>query len=429
MISASSKQGGWVLSRLGSFAPQAERLVSINAVLNSLPVYAMSAFKLPPSVIEEIDKRRRAFLCTGEDVCSRARCLVAWDVVCSPKELGGIGVKNLKVQNEALLLKRLFSLFSSESSWANWIWKEFDGQSLLKSLPLGQHWTSLQKFLPELQKLMTVKIGNGSRTSLWHDCWLGILQLANLFPALYSHTTDCHATVKDVLSRGLMIMFVPRLSEAANAELHSLQAMVADLTLTNDNDVWQNNRSTSLTTKEIYDARFPVQMPSPNWKIIWNCRAPLKVKLFAWLLVRNRLSTRMNLSKKKIVQSASCAICSSGDETANHLFLTCPFAINFWSKVRIQPAIQDVQLFHRLSNSPLLPSKHLHVFYILCFWALWNHRHDVVFRGQQPSLAACLHRAISEATLWAETLAVQDRHVIDVWKHLFSSALQTLNLL
>ena len=189
-------------------------------------------------------------------------------MVCSPKELGGIGVKNLKVQNEALLLKRLFSLFSSESSWANWIWKEFDGQSLLKSLPLGQHWTSLQKFLPELQKLMTVKIGNGSRTSFWHDCWLGILQLANLFPALYSHTTDCHATVKDVLSRGLMTMFVPRLSEAANVELHSLQAMVADLTLTNDNDVRQNNRSTSLTTKEIYDARFPVQMPSPNWKII-----------------------------------------------------------------------------------------------------------------------------------------------------------------
>lgn len=268
MISASSKQGGWVLSRLGSFAPQAERLVSINAVLNSLPVYAMSAFKLPPSVIEEIDKRRRAFLCTGEDVCSRARCLVAWDVVCSPKELGGIGVKNLKVQNEALLLKRLFSLFSSESSWANWIWKEFDGQSLLKSLPLGQHWTSLQKFLPELQKLTTVKIGNGSRTSFWHDRWLGILRLANLFPALYSHTTDCHATVKDVLSRDLMTMFVPRLSEAANAELHSLQAMVTDLTLTNDNDVRQNNRSTSLTTKEIYDARFPVQMPSPNWKII-----------------------------------------------------------------------------------------------------------------------------------------------------------------
>jgi hypothetical protein len=119
----------------------------------------MSAFKLPPKVIEAIDKRRRAFFWTGDDTCSGAKCLVAWDEVCTAKEKGGLGIKSLKTQNEALLLKRLFNLFSGNSSWTNWIWKEFDGRSLLKSLPLGQHWSVFQKLLPELFKITTVQLG------------------------------------------------------------------------------------------------------------------------------------------------------------------------------------------------------------------------------------------------------------------------------
>lgn len=153
----------------------------------------------------------------------------------------------------------------------------------------------------------------------------------------------------------------------------------------------------------------------------------MKVKLFAWLLVRNRLSTMKNLLKKKIVQSASCVICNSGDETANHLCFTCPFVVSFWTNIGVQPSIQDLQFFYRLSHTQLLPAKHCHVFYLLCFWVLWNHRHDVVFRGQQPSVAACLQRGISEAGFWGQTLAVQNRSVIDDWKQIFSSCLQTLN--
>jgi hypothetical protein len=55
----------------------------------------------------------------------------------------------------------LLALDSAESSWADWIWREFDGQSLMKTLPLGQHWNSMQKLLPALQNLTRVKVGDG----------------------------------------------------------------------------------------------------------------------------------------------------------------------------------------------------------------------------------------------------------------------------
>lgn len=72
-----------------------ERIVLINAVLDSLPVYAMSALLLPKGTIEAFDKKRRAFLWSGDDSCSGSSCLVAWDKVCTAREVGGLGIKNM----------------------------------------------------------------------------------------------------------------------------------------------------------------------------------------------------------------------------------------------------------------------------------------------------------------------------------------------
>uniref|UniRef100_A0A0D9V753 Uncharacterized protein n=1 Tax=Leersia perrieri TaxID=77586 RepID=A0A0D9V753_9ORYZ len=54
----------------------------------------MGALYLPAVVVEAIDKRRRTFLWT----------------VYSPKGKGGLGVKSIQLQNEALLQKFLIKL-------------------------------------------------------------------------------------------------------------------------------------------------------------------------------------------------------------------------------------------------------------------------------------------------------------------------------
>ena len=69
----------------------------LNAVLDALPTYAMSAMEVPPSVLRAIDALRRSFLWTATDKASRAQCLVAWDRVVRPKEEGGLGVRALPV--------------------------------------------------------------------------------------------------------------------------------------------------------------------------------------------------------------------------------------------------------------------------------------------------------------------------------------------
>jgi hypothetical protein len=41
--------------------------------------------------------------------------LVAWPVVTTPKDKGGLGVLNLRLQNDALLLKHLTSFITGET--------------------------------------------------------------------------------------------------------------------------------------------------------------------------------------------------------------------------------------------------------------------------------------------------------------------------
>ena len=56
-----------------------------------------------------------------EDSSSMAG-LAAWDTVCRPKDRGGLGVKNLALQNTALLLKQLHKFFSKLISLgSNWL--------------------------------------------------------------------------------------------------------------------------------------------------------------------------------------------------------------------------------------------------------------------------------------------------------------------
>ncbi|KAE8789905.1 hypothetical protein D1007_35870 [Hordeum vulgare] len=126
----------------------AGRLVLINAVLDSIPTYAMAATRLPPLVFAALDKLRRAFLWNVADWASGAQCLVAWEHVCRSEAEGGLGVRALEVQNECLLLKLLHRFHSRVPlRWASWVWGQLGRRSLLthgRSPLEGEHWHALE---------------------------------------------------------------------------------------------------------------------------------------------------------------------------------------------------------------------------------------------------------------------------------------------
>ncbi|MCI30393.1 70 kDa peptidyl-prolyl isomerase, partial [Trifolium medium] len=70
--------------------------------------------------------------------------------------------------------------------------------------------------------------------------------------------------------------------------------------------------------------------------LIWHKQVPLKVSIFAWRLLRDRLPTKANLVTRGIISMEAhfCVAGCGGIESAQHLFFTCGTFGSLWSSVR-----------------------------------------------------------------------------------------------
>ena len=84
----------------------------LNSAITPITTYAICTVKLPRGVIDNIDRARKQCLWRGNEVLKKGGNLVAWQVVQQPKNKGGLGVLNLHLQNDALLLKQLDKFYN-----------------------------------------------------------------------------------------------------------------------------------------------------------------------------------------------------------------------------------------------------------------------------------------------------------------------------
>uniref|UniRef100_J3LXP2 Reverse transcriptase zinc-binding domain-containing protein n=1 Tax=Oryza brachyantha TaxID=4533 RepID=J3LXP2_ORYBR len=414
---------GWELSLLS----YSERITLINAVLNAVPIYSMCAYILPASIIHAIDKKRRAFLWTGEDKCSGAKCLVAWEQVCKPKQEGGLGIRCLRTQNKALILKKLCDLTNDTSPWASWIWQEYENDTINNRKSLGHHWRQIQSLVHNLQLLTKVSVGNGKRTSFREDKWIGDQPLSEKFPALFSHVTQTTTTLHTMHTEGLQANLLHRLTRQAVVEQQSAQHILGELQLQGTDDVRITEERKITSSKYFYNKLLTHQENCKNFAFTWQNKAPLKGQFFTWLATKDRLPTKYNLHYKNIVPTPNCDLCNHQQETATHILLTCPFAVAFWRAIQINPGITSTTNLYRIRPYAPLPAQHYQVFFILCFWLLWNHRHEIVFTNEQPSLHRILRAAISNCTLWIQRLNQSDIAALEpAWRGIFNSAITRL---
>ena len=91
--------------------------------------------------------------------------MIAWDKVCRPKEKGGVGVLNLKVQNEALLLKFLDKFYNrADTPWVQLVWNTYYTTKISHAADAcgSFWWKDVCKLSPIYRGITTYKIGSGS---------------------------------------------------------------------------------------------------------------------------------------------------------------------------------------------------------------------------------------------------------------------------
>nr|KYP40962.1 Putative ribonuclease H protein At1g65750 family [Cajanus cajan] len=80
------------------------RVTLINLVLNAMAIHFLSFFKAPNSMIKEIVAIQRDFLWKSVKDGSKIPW-VRWETVCKSKVEGGLGIKDVRLFNRALLRK------------------------------------------------------------------------------------------------------------------------------------------------------------------------------------------------------------------------------------------------------------------------------------------------------------------------------------
>ena len=246
-----------------------------------------------------------------------------------------------------------------------------------------------------------VAVGDGSTTAFWLDSWLGQQPLCDRFPALYSHTTRPHAQLLAVLDSGLTLSLTPRLSSCATSELASL---ITDLQLVRlDPNVADSRRCKHsqkvLTNKSFYANNYRLLQTDDLADMVWKNAAPLKCRIFNWLVRRQRLPTNDRRFRHQLGVSPNCAFCSIVEDT-DHLLVCCPRAREVWD------------LFYPSTNG-LVASSVQELWAARCgdfvkttictaiSWNIWKRRNAKVFNNVYEPLDAVKSRCMEDIRLWA----------------------------
>jgi len=178
------------------------RVTLIKSTLSNLPTYFLSLFPIPSSVANRIEKLQQDFLWGG--IGEEFKFHLA--KVCSPISSGGLGIRNLRIFNMALLGKWLWRYaFEREAWWKSVVDAKFgstrDGWCSLD--PPGSHgvglWKNIRKGWRLFCSYTRLILGNGSRVRFLVDVWCGEVPLKEAFPVLYDIACDKDAHVADHL--------------------------------------------------------------------------------------------------------------------------------------------------------------------------------------------------------------------------------------
>ncbi|GJR12488.1 RNA-directed DNA polymerase, eukaryota [Tanacetum coccineum] len=398
------------------------RLTLLKAVLGSTPIYPMSLYKVPKTVLHEMESLRRNFF-NGVQGVDRKISWVKWTKVLASKKYGGLGVSSFYALNRALLFRWVWRFLSHDNSlWFRFISAMHGSSFQIRSSFYCSNWLSIIREVSAL-KLQGIdflshckrRVGSGMQTRFWEDLWLGEVPFNELFPRLYAleNNKECSVAVK--MQGEIDSSFRRHVRGGVETQqLENIQDLVRSKVLSNVDDrwAWDLNGDGDFCVKDARDLVDEVLLPKENVATRWIKTIPIKVNVFAWKLHLDRLPTRSNLLKRGIqVQSSLCPICNVLQEDTSHLFFSCDVALAIsrlicrWWNVSWSP-VDSYSGWLEWFNSIRLGSKLKGilegVFYV-SWWCLWNFRNQLLFASKKPRKETLFDDVVSHSFIWSNS--------------------------
>ncbi|KAL9688142.1 hypothetical protein QQ045_032557 [Rhodiola kirilowii] len=267
--------------------------VLIKAVLQAIPLYAVSCFKVPTTLCKRLASYIMGFWWQNGSSSSRGIHWLKADTLFMEKQLGGLGFRRLNLMNVAMLAKQGWRILTEPSLLVSKIFKS--------------------KYFPNSDLFNAVM---GARPSY---AWRGIFEALKLLryggwwsdsenKYLWKGESSGAFTVKSAYKMAVKLQSMKQLSEGEQS----------------------NNRDTQ-----------------GFWKNLWSLKVPARVKIFVWRLYYDCLPTMRNLLIRGCEVIDKCYLCDSPGENAVHVFQNC-----WWMRSLLNCFDLPVAVWSNLCDSP-----------------------------------------------------------------------------
>lgn len=325
-----------ILSWKNGFLSQAGKDVLIKSVVMALPVYAMSCFRIPNTILDEISRMISRFWWNADEDHRKIHW-VGWQEMTKTMEKGGLGFKEFRAFNNALLAKQLWRVETAPTQLISRVMraKYFPNTGILMAQP-KQHsswtWKSWVSARYIMEKGLRFQVGDGHSINLWEHNWLPEQ------PLKIVSSRSNHSTL--TLARDLMDVDGKKWNQTPVRQLFS--PLEAEVILripisqfgAKDRPVWHFTTHGFYTVNSGYQLAIRIQNdrrggagPSGlvsaegrKWKVLWEMRIKAKIKLFLWKCNHRALPVKVELKHRKMPIDPICLFCGEHEETLENIF-------------------------------------------------------------------------------------------------------------
>lgn len=311
--------------RLGDYSEKfmsaAAKEVLIKAVAQALPTYIMSVFKLPLGLCDDLTSMIRGFW-WGAENGKRKTAWMAWSELTLKKCCGGLGFKDLRLFNQAMLARQAWRLIvHPESLCARLLKAKYYPNGNLVDTAFcsnpSQTWQAITHGLELLKQGIIWRVGCGSQVQIWRDPW--IPRVHSLRPT--TRRGRCRLRwVSELLDQGGRDWDLDVLQSSFNQpDVEAIMKIKLPQRHSEDFLAWHFEKSGLFTVRSAYNLALRMtnfgacQASSMEpegerklWSRVWSGSVPPKVNVFAWELSRDILPTRHAKFIRKLENSACC---------------------------------------------------------------------------------------------------------------------------
>uniref|UniRef100_A0A2N9HCL8 Reverse transcriptase domain-containing protein n=1 Tax=Fagus sylvatica TaxID=28930 RepID=A0A2N9HCL8_FAGSY len=337
---------------------KAGRAILIKTIAQAIPTYTMSCFKLPKVWCDSVNSLVSKYW-WGQSKEENKIHWINWGRLCTPKDEGGMGFRDLNCFNLALLAKQGWAKLGSNPSFM---------------------WRSILAARELLLKGIRWKLGNGKAVHIWNDDW----GVSDLHPQAQAREVQWVAELIDSSSGVWDMDVLQEVFDPATA-VQIQQVPLANPT-GNDSISWKATRSSS-TMKQYH--KF--------WKVLWKIKVPNKIKIHLWRACMNALPTGLALHRRRVINDPLCPVCGVEVETPTHALWTCSYAGSVWAfapgRLSKMPAMHvdffllSSQILHSISHEVV-------ELWAVTAWAIWYARNKFVHEKCLPMPQATIDMAM-----------------------------------